>query len=147
VPLTSDPELAKILEVTRSIAVLGASSDPARPSYRVTRFLIEEGYAVHLVNPVLAEQFVHGRPVWAGLADVPAAIDMVDVFRQPQFLPGIIREAIALGIATVWTQLGVVNPAAAREAEANGLQVVMDRCPAIEIPKLRGMGLLAQVPR
>lgn len=127
---------------TRSIAVLGASSNPARPSYQVARFLVDEGYEVYPVNPGLAGQQLHGRTVSAALSDIPVAIDMVDVFRQPHFLPEIVQQLVELGIGTLWTQLEVVNEAAAIEAERNGLEVVMDRCPAIEVPRFRGMGLL-----
>jgi predicted CoA-binding protein len=140
VPLSSDHDIARVLARTRSIALLGASSNPARPSYRVARFLIDEGYEVHPVNPGLAGQQLLGRTVVATLADVPVAVDMVDVFRQPRFLPEIVQQAIELGIAILWTQLGVVNTAAVSEAEQNGLEVVMDRCPAIEVPRLRAMG-------
>lgn len=141
-PLTSDRDIARIMAGIRSIAVLGASADPDRPSYQVARFLIDEGYEVHPVNPGLAGQQLHGRTVSAALAELPVAVDMVDVFRQPHFLPEIVQQAIDAGIGIVWTQLGVVNHAAAIEAEAKGLEVVMDRCPAIELPKLKGMGLL-----
>jgi len=141
-PLTRDRDIARILARTRSIAVVGASSNPDRPSYQVLRFLIDEGYEVHPVNPGLAGQQLHGRTVRAALAELPIAVDMVDVFRQPHCLPDIVRQAVELGIGTLWTQLGVVNPAAATEAETNGLAVVMDRCPAIEAPRLRRMGLL-----
>jgi len=141
-PLTSDRDIARVLASARSIAVLGASSNPARPSYQVARFLIDEGYEVHPVNPGLAGQQLHGRTVSATLADVPAAVDMVDVFRQSHFLPDIVQQTVELGIGTLWTQLGVVNPVAVVDAEENGLEVVLDRCPAIEVPRLRRMGLL-----
>ncbi|MEO1082515.1 MAG: CoA-binding protein [Pseudomonadota bacterium] len=141
-PLTSDRDLARVLACTRSIALLGASGNPARPSNQVLRFLIDEGYEVYPVNPGLAGQELHGRTVSAALTEVPAAVDMVDVFRQPRFLPDIVQQAVKLGIGILWTQLGVVNHAAVIEAEENGLEVVMDRCPAIEVPKLRRMGLL-----
>jgi predicted CoA-binding protein len=142
VPLSSDDDIARVLTRTRSIAVLGASGDPDRPSYRVSRFLIDAGYEVYPVNPRIAGQQLLGRAVSAALADVPVAVDMVDVFRQPHFLPEIVQQAFELGIGTLWTQLGVVNPAAVIEAERNGLEVVMDRCPAIELPRLRRLGLL-----
>jgi predicted CoA-binding protein len=141
-PLTSDGDIARVLACTRSIALLGASSNPARPSYQVLRFLIDEGYEVHPVNPGLEGQQLHGRTVSATLADIAVDIDMVDVFRQPHILPEIVQQALELGIGTLWTQLGVVNPAAMIEAEAGGLEVVMDRCPAIELPRLRRLGLL-----
>jgi predicted CoA-binding protein len=142
VPLSSDADIARVLARTRSIALIGASADPARPSHRVARFLIEEGYEVHPVNPALAGQQLHGCEVRATLADIPVAVDMVDVFRQPQFLADIVEQAAEVGIDIVWTQLGVVNAAAALAAEASGLEVVMDRCPAIELPRLRQLGLL-----
>ncbi len=141
-PLNSDRDIARIMACTRSIALLGASSNPARPSYQVAQFLIDEGYAVYPVNPGLAGQQLHGRTVSATLAEVPVAVDMVDVFRQPRFLPESVRQSVELGIGTLWTQLGVVHPAAVTEAEENGLEVVVDRCPAIEVPRLRRMGLL-----
>ena len=141
-PLSSDRDIARILARTRSIALLGASSNPARPSHQVLRFLIDEGYEVYPVNPGIAGQQLLGRKVSASLAEIPVAVDMVDVFRQPHFLPEVVQEAAGLGVGTLWTQLGVVNQAAAVEAEERGLDVVMDRCPAIEVPRLRRLGLL-----
>lgn len=141
-PVTSDTGIARVLSTARSIALLGASDKPDRPSHRVMQYLLDQGYEVYPVNPGLAGQTLLGRTVYASLADIPAPIDMVDVFRQPQFLPDIVRQAIAIGVSTVWTQLGVVDAAAAAEAERGGLEFVMDRCPAIEGPRLRSMGLL-----
>ncbi len=106
------------------------------------RFLIDEGYEVYPVNPGLAGQKLHGRTVSASLADLPVAVDMVDVFRQPRFLPEIVQQVVELGIGVLWTQLGVVNHAAVTEAENSGVEVVTDRCPAIEVPRLRRTGLL-----
>jgi predicted CoA-binding protein len=142
VPLTRDRDIARLLGCVRSIALLGASSDPSRPSYQVLRFLIDEGYEVYPVNPGLAGQQLLGRTVSAALSEIPVAVDMVDVFRQPHFLPEIVQQAVDLGIGSLWTQLGVVNHAAVTQAEIHGLEVVMDRCPAIEVPRLRRMGLL-----
>ena len=139
-PLTSDADIARILNATFSIAVVGASHKPERPSHEVTQFLIACGYDVYPVNPGLAGQTLLGRPVYASLAEIPVSIDMVDVFRQPQFLRGLVEEAIAVGAKTLWTQLGVVDLTAAASAERAGLAVVMDRCPAIELPRLRAMG-------
>ncbi len=141
-PLTQDADIARILASVRTIAVVGASNKPERPSYRVMQYLIDEGYQVIPVNPGLAGQQILGRTVVDSLEGITSGIDMVDVFRQPRFLPDIVQQAIALGIGTVWTQLGVVDSAAARAAEVSGIEVVMDRCPAIEGPRLRALGLL-----
>jgi len=131
----TDAELRDILATTRRIAVVGASNKPDRPSFEVMRFLIARGYDVTPVNPGLAGQQIHGRTVVATLADA-APLDLVDLFRNPADVEGPVREAIRLGAKTVWMQLGVINEAAAELARAAGLAVVMDRCPAIEIPRL-----------
>jgi predicted CoA-binding protein len=131
----TDAELRDILATTRRIAVVGASNKPDRPSYEVMRFLIARGYDVTPVNPGLAGQQIHGRTVVATLADA-APLDLVDLFRNPADVEAPVREAIRLGAKTVWMQLGVINEAAAALARAAGLAVVMDRCPAIEIPRL-----------
>lgn len=141
-PLTADRDIARVLTDTRSIALLGASHKPNRPSHEVMQFLLEHGYDVYPVNPGLTGQQLLGRTVYADLASVPVAIDMVDVFRQSQYLPDIVEQAIAAGAKTLWTQLGVVDASAAAKAESAGLAVVMDRCPAIELPRLRQAGLL-----
>ena len=141
-PLTSDADIARILNATRSIAVVGASHKPQRPSHEVMRFLISCGYEVYPVNPGLAGKTLLGRPVYANLAALPVPVDMVDVFRQPRFLRELAQDAIAIGAKTLWTQLGVVDMAAAAVAEQAGLAVVLDRCPAIEIPRLRAAGQL-----
>jgi predicted CoA-binding protein len=131
----TDAELRDILATTRRIAVVGASNKPDRPSYEVMRFLIARGYDVTPVNPGLAGQQIHGRTVVATLADA-APLDLVDLFRNPADVEGPVREAIRLGAKTIWMQLGVINEAAAELARAAGLAVVIDRCPAIEIPRL-----------
>ena len=141
-PLTTDQDIAGILTGTRSIALLGASHKPSRPSHEVMQFLLAQGYDVYPVNPGLAGQQLLGRTVYPDLASVPVAIDMVDVFRQSQYLPEIVEQAIAVGAKTRGTQLGVVDMSAAAKAESAGLAVVMDRCPAIELPRLRQAGLL-----
>lgn len=141
-PLTADTDLARLLVATRNIALLGASAKPARPSHGVMRFLLANGYHVYPVNPGLAGQSLLGCPVYPDLAAIPVAIDMVDVFRQSRYLAGIVGEAIAVGAKTLWTQLGVVDMAAAAAAERAGLEVVLDRCPAIELPRLQTLGLL-----
>ena len=144
VPLVADDAVARVLSETRSIALLGASPRPERPSYRVLHFLLDEGYDVFPVNPNHAGELIQGRAVYAALSEVPARIDLVDVFRQSRFLPGVVREAIDVGARFLWTQLGVVHREAGDDAERAGLKVVMDRCPAIEIPRLRAAGLLTR---
>ena len=140
-PVTTDADIARVLSDTRSIALLGASHKPERPSHRVMQYLLDQGFEVYPVNPGLSGQSLLGRTVYASLDDIPVAVDMVDVFRQPRFLADIVRQAIAIGASTLWTQLGVVDAVAAAEAEQAGLDVVMDRCPAIEGPRLQSRGL------
>jgi predicted CoA-binding protein len=131
----TDDDIATVLTQTRRIAVVGASNKPDRPSYGVMRFLLDQGYNVVPVNPGLAGQSIHGQPVAATLAEA-APLDMVDLFRNAAEVEAPVQEAIRLGAKTIWMQLGVVNEAAARAARNAGLNVVMDRCPAIEIPRL-----------
>jgi len=141
-PLSDDRAIASVLESAKTIALLGASHNPARPSHRVMQFLLSHGYTVFPVNPGLADSELLGRRVYASLANVPGPIDMVDVFRNASFLPHIVEETIDNGVPMLWTQLGVIDEAAALHAEKNGIRVVMDRCPAIEWPRLRQAGLL-----
>ena len=141
-PLTADRDIARILQTTRRIALVGASHKPERPSHRVMQFLLAEGYRVFPVNPGLAGQQLLGCQVYPDLAAVPDAIDMVDVFRQSHYLQALVDEAVEVGARTIWTQLGVVDTEAAARAEQAGLEVVMDRCPAIELPRIRAAGLL-----
>ena len=143
-PLSSDAELARLLIATRSIALVGASHKPERPSYRVMAFLLANGYEVLPVNPGLAGQTLHGRRVYAGLSAIEVPIDMVDVFRQSHYLPGIVDEAVAVRAKALWTQLDVVDYSAAEAAEKAGIDVVMDRCPEIELPRLRECGLIGE---
>jgi predicted CoA-binding protein len=135
-PLTSDQDIAHLLSRVRFIALVGASDRPGRASNGVMRFLQTHGYRVFPVNPQLAGQVIHGEPVYASLADIEEPIDMVDIFRRPQAAGEAVDEAIAIGAKSVWLQLGVINQEAARRAEEAGLEVVMDRCPAIDIPRL-----------
>jgi len=138
----SDEYIAEILGRARVIAMVGASATNNRPSYFAMKYLLGKGYHVIPVNPGLAGQQILGQPVFAGLADVPPPVDIVDIFRGSAAALEIAREAIrlkdALGIKVVWMQLGVRNDAAAAEAEAAGLQVVMNRCPKIEYGRLSG---------
>jgi predicted CoA-binding protein len=142
VPLKTDQELAKLLKETRTIALVGASPKPQRPSHRVMKYLIDEGYDVYPVNPGKAGKELLGRRVYATLADVPVHIDMVDVFRQSNKVAALVDEAIALGAKAIWTQLDVIDYDAADRAEAAGMNVVMDRCPAIDLPRLRRLQLI-----
>jgi predicted CoA-binding protein len=132
----SDDYLREILAGTRVIAVLGASPRPHRPSHGVMRYLQRQGYRVIPVNPNACDGDILGERCHARLADVPEKVDMVDVFRRSEFAGAAVDEAIAIGAKFVWMQLGVVDRAAAARAEAQGLKVVMNRCPAIEIPRL-----------
>lgn len=130
-----DAEIRRILAETRRIAVVGASSNPGRPSYGVTGFLVARGYEVTPVNPGLEGQAVQGRKVAASL-EAAGPLDMVDIFRASDHAPAVVEDAIRLGARTIWMQLGVVHEAAARQARAAGLTVVMDRCPVIEAGRL-----------
>ena len=130
-----DEEIRRILTQTRRIALVGASARPERPSHEVMAYLLGQGYDVTPVNPGLAGQEILGRKVVATLAEA-APLEMVDLFRNSDAVEAPVREAIRLGAQTIWMQLGVVNEAAAEAARAAGLAVVMDRCPAIEIPRL-----------
>jgi predicted CoA-binding protein len=131
-----DSYLYDILAHTRTIAILGASPRPARPSHGVMAYLKRRGYRTIPVNPFAAGSTINGEPCYAALAEVPEAIDMVDVFRRSAAAGEVVAAAIAVGAKTVWMQLGVRDDEAAARAEAHGLKVVMNRCPAIEIPRL-----------
>ena len=131
----SDQLIRDILSATRRIAVVGASAKNWRPSFGVMRFLIDRGYDVTPVNPGLAGQTIHGRTVVASLAEA-GPLDMVDVFRASEHVGPVVDQAIELGARTVWMQLGVIDPEAARRARGAGLTVVMDRCPVIEARRL-----------
>jgi uncharacterized protein len=123
-----------ILRDVKTVALVGASANPTRPSHGVMKFLISKGYRVLPVNPGLAGQELLGQRVYASLKDIPHPIDMVDVFRNSEAALGVSQEALALSPLpkVIWMQLDVRNDEAARLAEAQGLKVVMNRCPAIE---------------
>lgn len=130
-----DDEMRAILAATRVIAVVGASPRPERPSYDVMRFLLTRGYRVYPVNPGQAGKEILGCPVVASLADVPEPIDMVDVFRSPDQVDALVTELLALSPRpkSLWLQIDVIAPDAAQRASEAGLDVVMDRCPKIEL--------------
>ncbi|HEY0270759.1 MAG TPA: CoA-binding protein [Sphingomonas sp.] len=135
-PLTSDADIAALLGETRTIAMIGASDRPDRPSFHVMETLQAHGYRVFPVNPQITGEHLHGEFVWRDLAQIGEPIDLVDIFRRSEAAGDAVDEAIAAGAKAVWIQQGVINEAAAARAEAAGLKVVMDRCPAIEIPRL-----------
>ncbi len=134
--LTTDAEIADLLNSVRTIALIGASANADRASYGVMRTLLGHGYRVIPVNPGLSGQSIHGQLVVGSLSDIAEPIDMVDIFRNSEAAGETVDEAIAVGAKAVWMQLGVINEVAAGRAEAAGLKVVMDHCPAIEIPRL-----------
>jgi predicted CoA-binding protein len=132
----TDPYMRDILTNVRTIAVVGASPRRERPSHRVMAYLQRRGYRTIPVNPNAAGSMINGETVYARLAEVPEPIDMVDVFRRTEMAGVVVDEAIVVGAKIVWMQLGVRDDDAAARAEAHGLKVVMNRCPAIEIPRL-----------
>jgi predicted CoA-binding protein len=136
-PLTNDAAIKTLLETARTIALVGASDRPDRPSYRVMATLQTHGYRVIPVNPQITGEHLHGEFVFRDLDQLGDPIDIVDIFRRSDAVGPIVDQAIAIGAKAVWMQLGVIDEAAAARAEAAGLQVVMDRCPAIEIPRLQ----------
>jgi predicted CoA-binding protein len=136
---TPEAEAMRVMAQTRTIAVVGISSDARRPSWEVADYLVRAGYEVYLVNPI-EEGPILGLPVYDSLAEVPVAVDLVDVFRRPEFVPGVVADAIAAGAKGVWTQLEIVHPEAAETARAAGLEVVMDRCTKIEHHRLLASG-------
>jgi len=135
-PLTSDADIKALLEETRTIAMIGASDRPDRPSYRVMQTLQARGYRVIPVNPQITGEHIHGEFVFRDLSQLGDPIDMVDIFRNSAAAGEAVDQAIAAGAKSVWMQLGVINEEAAARAEAAGLKVVMNRCPAIELPRL-----------
>jgi predicted CoA-binding protein len=136
-----DPNLIRnVLQNTKRIAMIGASPNPSRPSNGVLRFLLGKGYDVVPINPGHAGKEIHGQTVIASLADIEGPIDMVDVFRAADQLPAVVDEILALPSRpkVIWGQLTVRNDEAAKKAEDAGITVIMDRCPAIEYPRLIG---------
>ena len=141
-PTYPDELIKSILRSTKTIAMVGASGNDMRPSYFAMMYLLAKGYVIHPVNPAMAGKKILGQTVYASLKDVPAPVDMVDIFRASDAAPEIVREALAekdrLGIKTIWMQLGVINEEAAKMAQDAGLTVIMDRCPKIEHGRFSG---------
>ena len=136
----SDDVIRTLLDEVKTIAIVGASANASRPSFFVTRYLAQKGYDVFPINPGHAGKLIAGRLTYATLADVPVAIDMVDIFRNSAAVMGVVEEALLLNPLPrlIWMQLGVYNEEATQLAEASGLQVVMNRCPKIEFGRLSG---------
>ncbi len=134
--MLDDDGIRTLLTEARTIALVGASDRPDRASYGVMAYLQRQGYRVIPVNPQITGEHLHGEFVFRDLDQIGEPIDIVDIFRNSAAAGEAVDAAIAAGAKAVWMQLGVVNEAAAERAEAAGLQVVMDRCPKIEIPRL-----------
>lgn len=137
-----DTLIKTILRSVKTIAMVGASGNEIRPSYFAMMYLLNKGYKIIPVNPGMAGKEILGQKVYASLAEVPGPVDMVDIFREAQYAPAIVREALAekdrLGLKYIWMQLGVVSEEAAKLAEDAGLTVIMDRCPKIEHGRFSG---------
>jgi predicted CoA-binding protein len=131
-----DQKIIDTLKKVQTIALLGASSNPERASYQVMAFLMGKGYQVFPVNPLLEGSTIMDREVYACIGDIPFPIDMLDVFRQSKYLYDIVVEAKQANITCIWTQLGVTDVKAERLALASGITMIVNRCPAIEIPRL-----------
>jgi hypothetical protein len=141
-PQYSDDYIKGILRSTKVIAMVGASGNEMRPSFFAMKYLLAKGFIIHPINPGMVGKDILGQKVYASLKDVPAPVDMVDIFRTADVAPEVVREALAekdrLGIKTIWMQLGVVSEEAAKLAADAGLNVVMDRCPKIEWGRMSG---------
>lgn len=138
----NDTFLSEILTRTQTIAVVGLSANPARPSYGVAQFMKSKGYRVIGVNPGLAGQVMFDEPVYADLQRVPDNVDMVDIFRRSEEVPAIVDAALARwpDLSTIWMQIGVTHDASAQVAQAQGVDVVQNLCPKIEFARLFGAG-------
>ena len=136
----SDTLLRGILARTKTVAVVGVSANPVRPSYYVARYLTLKKYRVIGVNPGLAGQVLFGETVYGSLKDIPEPVDMVDIFRRSEAVPEIVDEALDHWpeLGTVWMQIGVEHAQAAQKAEQRGVDVVQNRCPKIEYQRLFG---------
>jgi predicted CoA-binding protein len=133
-------ELRHILTTAKTIAVVGLSDNPERPSHEVAGYLKEEGYRIIPVNPTIAEAM--GERAYPSLREIPEPVDVVQIFRRPEDVPPIVEDAIAIGAKVVWMQLGIAHEAAAARARASGLKVVMNACMATVHDSLRAQGLI-----
>jgi predicted CoA-binding protein len=130
-------DIERILRDTRTVAIVGASASPARASHEVWTYLRSRSdFELYLVNPTISE--IEGTPVYPSLADLPVVPDLVDVFRRHEYLPSVLDDTIAVGAKTLWLQLGLRHEQVARDAEAAGLNVVMDRCLKVDHARFLG---------
>lgn len=136
----TDALIKDVLPRTRRIAVVGVSPNPARPSHYVAEYLQQKGYDVVPVNPMHAGKEVFGKTIVATLAEIDPPVQMVDIFRRSEDVPPVVDEALAAfpDLETIWMQMGITNAVAAAKAEARGVDVIQDRCPKVEIPRLLG---------
>jgi predicted CoA-binding protein len=134
--------IEEMIRESKVIAVVGLSPDPDRPSNEVSVYMQENGYRIIPVNPRYAGQTILGELCYPDLQSVPEPIDLVDVFRRPEFTPPVARDAVAVGAKAFWLQLGIVNEEAASIARAAGLGVVMDRCTRIEHARMQREGVI-----
>lgn len=132
--LNADRDVRELLTVSRTIAVVGLSTNPSRASFQVSRYMQREGYAIIPVNPGITQAL--GEHAFPNLKSIPGPIDIVNIFRRSEFVPDIVEEAIAVHAKAIWMQLGIMHEAAARRASDAGLQVVMDQCIMIEHSRL-----------
>jgi predicted CoA-binding protein len=141
-PQYPDSQIKSILREVKTIAMVGASGNDIRPSYFAMMYLLNKGYKIIPVNPGMVGKQILGQTVYASLKDAPAPVDMVDIFREASFAPGIARETVAekdrLGVKVLWMQLGVISPEAEKIATDAGLTVIMNRCPKIEHGRFSG---------
>jgi predicted CoA-binding protein len=136
----TDEQLKRILTSVKTIAVVGVSTNPIRPSYYVARYLGLKGFKVIPVNPMNAGETLFGQTIRANLSEIGEHVDMVDIFRRSDQVPPIVDEALEAlpGLKVIWMQIGVQNPEAAAKAEARGIEVIQNRCPKIEYQRLFG---------